>query len=340
MAQTSRSSKRGASAGKAVSVGVSWRDAGPAPIVLVSGTEDYLASRAISQIRNAVRTSAPDVEEHNIDAANYAAGDLSLATSPSLFSSDKLIIADNAASMSDDFLTDALSYLDQPEESVVLVIRHGGGMRGKKLLDAIKKSTFPVIDAAPLKKDAEKLEFVRLEVAAQNRRMEQEAGFALVQAVGASLPDLAAAVQQLLSDVSDTVTKAHVDNYYGGRQEATAFKVADAAVTGQRAVAMSNLRHAIDTGVDIVPIVAALAIRMRQIASVFDFHGPSAALAKQLGMAPWQVDQAKRDARRFTAPGIKRSIQAIAQADFEVKGGAKDPIYAVEHAILTVSARD
>ena len=31
-----------------------------------------------------------------------------------------------------------------------------------------------------------------------------------------------------------------------------------------------------------------------------------------------------------------RAIQAVAAADFEVKGGGRDPVYAVERAILTI----
>ncbi len=65
--------------------------------------------------------------------------------------------------MNDAFLADALNYLAHPEPDAVLVLRHGGGVRGKKLLDAIKAAGWPVVDCQPLKKDADKTAFVAAE---------------------------------------------------------------------------------------------------------------------------------------------------------------------------------
>jgi DNA polymerase-3 subunit delta len=54
-------------------------------------------------------------------------------------------------------------------------------------------------------------------------------------------------------------------------------------------------------------------------------------------MAPWQVDKARRLASGWTPEGLATSIQAVAAADAEVKGGCRDPVYAVERAILTIA---
>ena len=35
--------------------------------------------------------------------------------------------------------------------------------------------------------------------------------------------------------------------------------------------------------------------------------------------------------------GLAEAIQAVAHADFEVKGGGRDPVYAVERAVLTIT---
>jgi len=53
-------------------------------------------------------------------------------------------------------------------------------------------------------------------------------------------------------------------------------------------------------------------------------------------MAPWQIDQARRKLNGWDPEGVGRAIQAVAAADFEVKGGGRDPVYAVERAILTI----
>jgi DNA polymerase-3 subunit delta len=314
-----------------------WRDAAPAAIVLVSGPEEYLGIRAMDIIRAKVRAAAPDVEVSRLNAAGYEAGTLLMQVSPSLFGESKLIEVESVEAMNDAFLADALAYLAQPEQDAVVVLRHGGGVRGKKLLDAVKKGGWPVIDCQPLKKDADKMAFVSAEFKAAGRRIEQEAVLALVNAVGANLSELAAACSQLIADAGTTVTPAIVDRYYGGRIEATAFKVADAAMAGNGPLALSTLRHALATGADPVPLVAALAAKLRTVARVAGASGSAAQVAAELGMQPWLVEQAQREVRRWTPEGLVRSIQATAEADAQVKGLSRDPVYAVENAVRIIA---
>ncbi|MDR6556682.1 DNA polymerase-3 subunit delta [Arthrobacter pascens] len=314
-----------------------WRDVTPAAVVLVTGPEEYLGIRAMDHVRSQVRAAAPDVEVTRLNAGNYEAGSLAMNVSPSLFGESKLIEVEGLESMNDAFLADALGYLQHPEQDAVLVLRHGGGVRGKKLLDAVKAAGWPVVDCQPLKKDAEKTAFVVAEFKAASRRIEPDAVQALVNAVGASLSELAAACNQLIADASTAVDAAMVDRYYGGRIEATAFKVADAAMAGNAPVALSTLRHALATGADPVPLVAALAAKLRTVAKVAGAQGSSAQIAKQLGMQPWLVEQAQRDVRRWTPEGLARSIQVTAEADAQVKGLSRDPVYAVEHAVTVIA---
>ncbi|WP_457974703.1 DNA polymerase III subunit delta [Arthrobacter sp. D1-17] len=314
-----------------------WRDVKPAGVVLITGPEEYLGIRAIDRVRAQVRAAAPDVEVTRLNAGSYEAGSLAMNVSPSLFGESKLIEVEGLESMNDAFLADALTYLKQPEQEAVLVLRHGGGVRGKKLLDAVKAGGWPVVDCQPLKKDAEKTAFVAAEFKAASRRIEPAAVQALVNAVGANLSELAAACSQLISDASTTVDADMVERYYGGRIEATAFKVADAAMAGNGPLALSTLRHALATGADPVPLVAALAAKLRTVAKVAGAQGSSAQIAKQLGMQPWLVEQAQRDVRRWTPEGLARSIQVTAEADAQVKGLSRDPVYAVEHAVTVIA---
>lgn len=314
-----------------------WRDVTPAAVVLVGGPEEYLGIRAMDRVRSQVRAAEPDVEISRLNAGTYESGTLAMVVSPSLFGESKLIEVEAVEAMNDSFLADALAYLTHPEQDAVLVLRHGGGVRGKKLLDAIKAAGWPVVDCQPLKKDADKSAFVVSEFKAAARRIEPDAVHALVNAVGANLSELAAACSQLIADAATTVDTDMVDRYYGGRIEATAFKVADAAMAGNGPLALSTLRHALATGADPVPLVAALAAKLRTVAKVAGAQGSSAQIAKQLGMQPWLVEQAQRDVRRWTPEGLVRSIQVTAEADAQVKGESRDPVYAVEHAVTVIA---
>lgn len=322
---------------RAGAAGGDWRDVPLAPVVLLFGPEDFLASRALDDVRRKLRAQNPDLELTSLEAGHYSAGNLGMVASPSLFSEPKLIEVSGLAAMNDDFLQDALAYIKDPAPDVTLVLIHGGGVRGKKLLDALKSLGAPRIECQPLKKDQDKAQFVGAEFQLAKRRIDAQAVRALVAAVGANLSELAAACSQLIADTTGMVGTDEVDKYYGGRVEATAFRVADAALAGNAPVALSTLRHALATGVDPVPLVAALAMKVRSVAKVFGMRGGSAQLARDLGMAPWQVDAARRDAGHWTGPALVAAIKVLAEADAQVKGGARDPVFAVERAVTVIA---
>ena len=62
-----------------------------------------------------------------------------------------------------------------------------------------------------------------------------------------------------------------------------------------------------------------------------------AQLAGQLGMAPWQVDRAKRDLQGWDDTGLGATIQAIAAADAAAKGAARDTVYPLERLCILLA---
>ena len=128
-----------------------------------------------------------------------------------------------------------------------------------------------------------------------------------------------------------------MDTYYSGRVEATSFAVADAALEGQAARAVSLVRHAMATGVHPVMITAALALKARQVARMIDARRPAAELPSLLGVAPFQVRYIQQAARHWTAAGIAQAVEWIAQADAEAKGASRNPEFAVERAVIRVA---
>ncbi|MHC6176706.1 DNA polymerase III subunit delta [Glutamicibacter endophyticus] len=318
--------------------GIPWRDLQPQPLILLSGSEDYLASRAFEAMRRAAMGRG-DIGHTVLSASGYEPGSLLMATSASLFSSANLVEVHNLATMNEDFLKDGLKYLQDPAPDTVLIMHHSGGTRGKKLLDAVKKAGAVVVNCQPLKRDSEKIDFVMAEFKAAKRRITNDAVKALVAAVGSSLSELGASVHQLLEDTTGVVDEAVVDKYYGGRVEATAFKVADAAVSGNAYLALATLRHALDTGTDPIPVVATLAMKVRLMAKVLGVNEPAAQLASELGMAPWQVQAAQQQSRGWKRADVAACVEHVAQTDRMVKGGGKSPGYALERAVLFIAGK-
>lgn len=314
-----------------------WLDARPAPLVLVFGPEELLASRAVDAIVSAVRADHGTVAVTNLSAAAYERGSLRAATSPSLFAEPGVVVIDEGESMTDDFLEDAVAYAKDPDPEVVVILRHGGAVRGKRALEAWRAAGVEEILCPAIKRDADLAQFVEGEFARATREARPQAVRALVDAVGGDVPELAAAVHQLLSDVSGLVTEDEVTRYYGSRVNATGFAVADAAIVGKVGEALALVRHALDTGTDPVPLVAALASKLRGLARVGAARGRGIDPAKDLNMAPWQVERARRDLRHWNGDTLAAAIEAAAAADAEVKGAGRDPRFAIERAVRTVA---
>jgi len=321
---------------------ISWRSPQPAPIVLVSGPEEVCAERAIAGVRDFLRAEDPSLEVSDLRADDYTSGTLLAVTSPSLFGEPRLVRVAGVEKCSDAFLTEALAYLEAPQDGATVILRHtGASVRGKKLLDAIRSGTGGGIEipCPAVKRDSDRYDFAAGEFQAAKKRIAPAALRALVSAFADDLTELAAACQQLIADVPGDIGVETVERYYGVRVETTAFAVADTAIAGRYGEALVTLRHALSSGADPVPLVAAIASKLRTMARVAGSREPAAALAARLGMKDWQVDRARRDLTGWNEASLSTAIQAAARADAEVKGASRDPVFAVERLVTVIATR-
>lgn len=318
---------------------VEWHSVALAPIVLIHGTESLIADRAVQRLRALAREQDPEVAFHDLSGENLSAGALSQVASPSLFGEPRMVIVPQLQAAPENLIAEILDYLPAPEADVVLVLVHRGGNRGKKLLDALKKAGVPRVDASPVKKAADKQTFVAAEFARSGRRVQPEAITALVDAFGTDLAELAAISRQLIEDTTPDpgqqpppVSVQDVHALTAGRVESTAFAVADAAIAGREQEALQLLQQAQLAGADPVPIVAAVAMKVRSLAKV---TAPGAS-ARSLGMPDWMIRNLSRDARGWNDRTLARAIEAIAQADHEVKGAGRDPRWSVQRMVMEI----
>ena len=318
---------------------LSWSNAKPAPIVLVSGAESFLADRATQRIREILRDADASLEVSDLDASSYVPGELLTLASPSLFGEPRLIRVSDVEKCNDEFLLEMLDYAESPDPDTTVVLRHGGGVRGKKLLDTLRSGTGAAVEVvcAELKTDNDKFDFAGNEFRLAGRKIAPSALRSLVQAFSGSGSELANACQQLIADAEGEITDRTVEDYYGGRIEATAFKVVDSAVAGRLGDALVTLRHALQSGADPVPIVATFAAKLRLMAKLYGERRSSGELAGALGAAPWQIDRARKDLSGWSETGLGNAIEVIAQTDANVKGASRDPIYALERMVNVVA---
>lgn len=330
--------------GKAKITQLGYSEARPAPIVLISGPEQFLADRATRLIREALTTATPDLEVHDIDATGYGAGELFTIASPSLFAEPRLIRTEYVEKCSDAFIDDVKRYLEAPADDTTVVLRHAGGQRGKALLEAVRGGLGQALGAievvcAEVKKDSDRLAFAQAEFRRLGAQAAPGAVRALLAAYGTGIAELAAAIEQLVTDHGTRIHEDDVERATEGRVEAGAFQVADAATAGRTADALVLLRQALSSGIDPIPLLAALNMKVRGMARVYGARGSTGELAKTFGMAPWQVERAQRETRGWNESDLARAIDLAAETEWLLKGGSRDPEYALERYLLFVARK-
>lgn len=308
-------------------------------IYLLLGSEAALADRALLKLTAQLKDEQAEIT--TLYAAEIAPGEVSDSLSPSLFSERRALIIKDLQDLPEESKPELARYLDNPDPTLTLILVHKGGIKGKALLEQIKKSKPEIIACEPIKKESEKEEYVRNLFVDLGRKVSPGAVSALVNATGTDLRELNAAVSQLASDTpSGIISEAHVDKYHKGRIETTGFDVADKVMEGDLAGALITLRHALTTGTDPVMITSAIASSLRGVAKVSGINRSqkSFELAGELAMAPWQIDKARRQLNGWNSNTLSEAVVAIAKCDAQVKGGASDPIYALEQAVSKICA--
>ena len=309
------------------------------PFYLLLGAESALAERALTKLTAELKSENAQIT--TIFASETQIGDISDAVAPSLFADRRALVIKDLQDLPEDSKEEVTRYLEDPDPTMTVIFIHKGGVKGKALLDAIKKAKPEIVACEAIKKESDKEIFVKEMFQDAGRKATPGAVKALVAALGSDLRELQQAVSQISLDApAGAIDEVLVDKFHQGRIETTGFDVADATLEGNLPIALITLRSALETGTDPVMVTSAIASSLRSIAKVSGVSrgAKSFELAGQLGMAPWQIDKARRQLQYWTPRGIATAVAAIAKADADVKGASPDPIYALEKALRTITA--
>lgn len=307
-------------------------------LVLIHGSEDALSERALAESLNLRK----DFERTSLAGSDLELGRFSESVAPSLFADKRVVVLRELQDVAAEVGEEIIEALPNIDENTHLIFLHRGGVKGKGLLEKLKKAKAEYIQCEPLKKVADKEGFVREEFARHGRKISSAGISALVNATGSDTRELASACSQISFDTDVTkqvIDESDVANYYQGRIEATGFDVADAVIAGEPSKTLISLRSALDSGTDPVMIISAVASSVRTLAKVSDAPrgAKSFELAGSLGLAPWQIDKARRQLMKWRPGMISFAISELARADVGVKGGSADPIYALERAVVAIA---
>jgi len=303
----------------------------PDRITIAYGNEPLLVDRAVGTAVARVRSMDPGAQRVVVEAGAEDSGAAIIdAASPTLFGDATVIVVRGIDSASESVDAALRGFASAPPETAWLVCTHPGGVKGKNLLDALRKAGGVQVDCAALKRGQATVDFLAREVASYRRKMTPDALTVLYDAVGQDLRLLVAAVSQLVSDVErDPITAEDVSDYFAGVAGVSGFAISDAVWDRRSADALRSLRQALQESDGIaVPTVIAIASGLRSIVRVAGV-GPGASeadVAREAGVPPWKVTQLRRQWSRWSGDQRRLAAAAVALADADgaVKGGVGD----------------
>jgi len=313
------------------------------PLHLVLGDEELLVERAVAEVLRSAREragtdpGADDVPIHRMRAGDVGAYELAELLSPSLFADERIVVLEAAAEAGKDAAAlIAAAAVDLPPGTVLVVVHSGGG-RAKALANELQSLGAVVHPCARITKPSERVDFVRKEFRALRVKVDEGTVTALLDAVGSDLRELAAACSQLVADTGGAVDAAAVRRYHSGKAEVKGFDIADKAVAGDVGGATEALRWAMMRGEPLVVLADALAEAVHTIGRVGPLSGDPYRLAAQLGMPPWRVQKAQKQARRWSRDTVATAMKVVAELNANVKGAVADADYALESAVRQVA---
>jgi DNA polymerase-3 subunit delta len=113
------------------------------PLYLLLGGEGALADRALTKLTAELAEDKAEVT--TLTAGDVIPGDIADALAPSLFSERRALILKDLQDLDDECKDEITRYLDNIDPTTTVIFIHKGGVKGKALLDAIKKAKPEII---------------------------------------------------------------------------------------------------------------------------------------------------------------------------------------------------
>jgi DNA polymerase-3 subunit delta len=310
-------------------------------VTLVTGPEEFLNERVVAAAKAAVRRADPEAEVSDTVGEQLTMAALGELAAPSLFSTTRCVVVRQLEDTPEECHEGLVAYAGEPDPDIALVLVHSGGQKGSGLLTRLRK--LPAVSehkSQPVKGQRALAQFAQSEARRQGGSLEPDAATALVDAVGPDLRALAAAADQLSHDFPDRPLSADVvATYFSGRADVKGYEIADRAIAGRAAEALEELRWALATGVGGPAITGSFASSVRQLARLVGARRGlrDADLARDIGVPEWKLESMRRQARGWDERGLSVAVQAVAEADAEVKGGGADPAYSLERMVIAIT---
>lgn len=301
-----------------------------ASVYLLSG-ETFLAEEAIDRIRAEAETDPLSEASFGGDAA--AAEILGALDTPSLLGGRRLVVVRDAQDLTKDAVEVLTRYVEAPAPSAVLVLV----ATGRTKLDSAVKGAGRITLEAP--KGRRLVAWIRERGREHKLRVDDRAGWALLDSVGTELRDLDAALEQLSTalGVGASVGAAEVRTAFPRLADERVFAFQDAVGERRLPVAMTALRRLLEQGDEPLMVFGALSSQIRRMLRARRSADVCAkAVGDAMGLPAWRAERLQRQCRSYREEELVDALGVLATTDVEMKGGDLPPEAALERAVVQI----
>lgn len=301
-----------------------------APVYLLSG-ETFLAEEAIDRIRAEAETDPLSEATFGADAA--AAEILGALETPSLLGGRRLVVVREVQDLAKDAIEALLRYLETPSPSAVLVLVAAGRTK----LDSAVKGAGRIALEAP--KGRRLVSWIRERGREHKLRVDDRAGWALVDSVGTELRDLDHALRQLSTGLGEgaSVGTSEVRAAFPRLADERVYAFQDAVGERRLPVAMTALRRLLEQGDEPLMVFGALSSQVRRMLRARRSADVSAkAVGDAMGLPSWRAERLQRQCRSYREEELVGAMGVLAATDVEMKGGDLPPEAALERAVVQI----
>jgi DNA polymerase-3 subunit delta len=301
------------------------------PVYLLVG-ETFLAEEAIERIRAEEGTDplSEVVFEPGADTTDL----INALETRSLLGGKRLVVLRDAKDLRKEQAQALAAYLDSPSPDSVFVILASG----RSKLDAAAKQAGAVI-TLETPKGRRLVAWLRSRATERELKVDERAGWALIDSVGADLRELDGALVQLATALGAgaTVGVGQVNEIFKRRADERIFAFTDAVGMRRLTEAMTALRRLLEQGDEPLMIFGALSGHIRRLLAARRLadKGPQA-VGEEMGLPSWRAERLARQARSYREEELISALGVLAQTDVDLKGEAPEPGAVLEVAVARI----
>ncbi|MFH1727022.1 MAG: DNA polymerase III subunit delta [Pseudomonadota bacterium] len=309
-------------------------------IYLLHGAEQYLVNKNLKSIILSFEYQADDILRYGLDKTNYIDEFLFEASSPSLFSSNRLLIGTISAKLKEADLKKLIDLIQAGIENVTLVFIATKLDKRGKLFSSFKKHG-KVIECN-LVKEKDIYPYIGEIAKGFKKKIDPQAARYLLEILGNDLIKINNELEKasIFNSDADTITLTDLEGGMASAKAANIFEFTDSIGNKDIKKALkllSNLRRDNEHPLKILTMVARHIRILIKIKAYLKISNDSSSIAGKVGVHPFYAKNYISQAANFSNDKLFKAISSLSQIDINLKSRPNNSEFEMKDFIIDLA---